>query len=149
MARRLTAIVALTHVLAGCSGGDRAMPAACLQDAAAVQRALGAAPGAVALQDGTRLSTCVQRVRGDSELQTLGVTLTAVADDLERRASRETGAAVRLGYLVGAVRKGARETNGIALELARRMEGTAALDGAPAAVHAAVRRGLRAGERTG
>jgi hypothetical protein len=149
MARRLTATAVLALALAGCSDDEPAVPVACLQDAASVQLALAAAPRAVTLADGTRLATCVARVRDDGDLQTLGVTMTAVADELEARAAREPAAAVRLGYLVGAVRKGARDTNGIALELARRMEGTAALDGAPPAARAALRRGLRAGEATG
>ncbi|HEV2061962.1 MAG TPA: hypothetical protein VGR12_03840, partial [Solirubrobacteraceae bacterium] len=57
-----------------------------MSDPAAVSRALAAAPGGVTLADGTRLSDCVRNAESDAELQSVGVVLTSVAEDLERDA---------------------------------------------------------------
>ena len=142
------ALAALTA--AGCSTQDpEPVPAACIESREAIAAALQAAPRAVTLADGTRLSQCIERARTDAELQTLGIVVTGVADDLALHARDDPRAAARLGYLIGAARDGARRTNGVALELARRLEQTATLDGAPAAIHAALQAGLRAGEATG
>jgi hypothetical protein len=148
MAGRLAAIV-IVLLLAGCTVEDDPIAPACLRSRDAIARALDAAPGPVALPGGTRLSACVRGARKDAELQTLGLLLTQVADGLAARAPREPGAALRLGYLIGATREGATATNGIAAELARRMERTATMDGASAAARAALRRGLRAGAARG
>ncbi|MFN2462265.1 MAG: hypothetical protein ABR591_16560, partial [Candidatus Velthaea sp.] len=74
-------------------------------------------------------SRCVSTA-GEGELQSLGLTFTRVADELRARAGRDGAAALQLGYLVGAVRRGAAATPGIAAQLARRVEQTAALDDA-------------------
>jgi hypothetical protein len=58
-------------------------------------------------------------------------------------------AALELGYLIGAVRKGARTTNGIHAEIVRRLEQVTGLDGPSPRRRAAYGRGLRAGERHG
>ena len=55
--------------------------------------------------------------------------------------------AFQLGYLIGAVRKGAKHTNGIQLEIVRKLEGTVTYD--DPALLAAARRGAIAGERDG
>ena len=146
---RPACLVALTLLaLAGCSRGDRpAMPATCVEGAANVERALGAAPGEVRLGDGTPLSRCVERARTDSELQNLGIVLTQVAEDLEARAGEDSRAALELGYLVGAARRGAPGESMLQTELVRRLErSAAALDGA--AVRA-LTDGIRAGEARG
>ena len=48
-----------------------------------------------------------------------------VADDLRVAARADPRAAQRLGYLVGAARRGAAKTPGLAAQLARRIEQTA------------------------
>jgi hypothetical protein len=75
------------------------------------------------------------------------------ATRLSVRARRGDGpAAIQLGYLVGAVQRGADETGGIHTDLVRRLESAAqtgpagALTGAADVVY---RRGLAAGNRTG
>lgn len=145
MARRLSAAT-IALVLAGCGAEPRRLPAACLAEPATIVRALERAPAAVALADGTRLSACVRLARREGELQALGVSLTAAADNLRMRAPSDPGAATALGYLAAAVRAGATANQGLASELARRIENASALDGrAPPAVHAALARGLQAG----
>ena len=138
-------------VLAGCSQERRSVPAACLGEPATVLAALARAPGAVVLRDGTRLSACVSRARTEADLQSLGASLLRVADTLRAQAASDPRAALRLGYLAGAVKAGATHSSGaIAAQLARRVEQAAALQpGASAAAAAALLRGRRAGESSG
>jgi hypothetical protein len=137
--------------LAACGEDTPRLDAACLRSPAAIERALGRAPAPVTLPTGTRLSECVANARSDSDLQSAGLVLTRAADDLAAAARRgEPGAALRLGYLVGAARRGARRTAGIHAELQRHIERSAApLEDAGAIVAAALARGRRAGEATG
>ena len=153
MVRRLVALLALAPLgmVAACGGGDPPLDAACTTSAQAIERALQRAPAPVTLGSGTRLSDCVSRARSNAELQNAGVVLTRAADHLSSRAQRgDAHAAVDLGYLVGAARRGAARTSGIHAELQRRVESAAAFlnEGGPA-VSAALRRALRAGEATG
>lgn len=141
----------LVLLLAGCaSQGDDPMPAACFGLPATFVTALERAPAAVRLPGGTRLSTCVRRARTDSDLQALGVSLTAAADTLRARVAVNPAAAAGLGYLVAAVRAGVAGNQGLAGQLGRRVEGATGLpDGAPAAARAALAQGLRAGRSGG
>jgi hypothetical protein len=143
----LAAIPAL--LLAGCGSSQQPLPAACLGESAAVVRALERVPASATLADGTPLSRCVRLARGDGELQELGVSLMQVADALRPRAAADPVVALRLGYLVGAVRRGAAATPGIAAQLARRVEQAAALDGEAEPSRAALARGIRLGEAGG
>jgi hypothetical protein len=155
MPRRLAALLALAAALgaaAGCGGGDPpGVDEACLASPDAIERALARAPAPVTLRSGTRLSECVSHARSDSDLQNAGLVLTRAADDLAARAERgDAHAAVGLGYLVGAARRGARRTNGIHAELQRRVESAArVLAGRGPGVARALARGMRAGEATG
>ena len=148
-ARPASAVLALAFVLAGCTSERDPVPAACLDGPQAIGRALERAPAAVTLAGATKWSTCISRSRSDSELQTLGSTLLGAADDLGARAARDEAAALRLGYLVGATRRGVRANPGLAVQLGRRLEQTTRLDGASAGARAALRSGLRAGEDSG
>ena len=130
---------------AGCAQERARLPPICSEGPEPVLRALHAAPEPVRLADGTRLSECVARAGDDAELQMVGFAFTPVADRLGERATRE--AAVQLGYLVGAVRRGASRSNGIHVELVRRMESRVRFDD-PALLEAA-ERAAEAGERTG
>jgi hypothetical protein len=141
----LLALVAAS--VAGCGQQAQSIPPACAQDAAAIERALTRAPGAVTL-DGTRLSDCVSGATDDSDLQDFGMVVTQVAEDLSERGTGDPAAALQLGYLVGATRRGAARTNGIHLELARRLERSgASIETGPSL--RALDRGLAAGERSG
>jgi hypothetical protein len=137
--------------LAGCTKEADTVPVSCVGEPAGLISALRQAPGAVALQDGTRLSRCVSTARTDADLQSLGFSLGRTADLLRGRAATDTAAALQLGYLAGAVRAGARAaTSGIAEQLGRRMGQLATLrPGASPAAVAAWARGARAGESDG
>jgi hypothetical protein len=141
----------LALLLAGCATvREDPVPSGCLDAPATIVRALEQAPNAVTLADGTRLSTCVSRARGDGDLQALGLSLTTVADTLRARVAGDPGAAAGLGYLAGAVRAGVAGNPGLAVQLGRRIEqATALADDAPQAALAARAGGLRSGETHG
>ncbi len=143
------AILAL--LLTGCAEAERdPVPAACLGAPASFVRALARAPAAVRLTDGTRLSTCVRLARSDSDLQALGLALTAAADVLRARVAANPGAAAGLGYLVGAVGAGVERNQQLATELGRKVERAAGLDeAAPAPARAALDHGRLAGASSG
>jgi hypothetical protein len=144
------AAVGLGLVLGACTKEPPAMPSTCTDTPReGYERALAGAPGAVRLPGGVRISTCTRRVRGDAELQNLGAVIHAAAEDLAESArGGDAEAALRLGYLVGAVGAGADRSSGVASELARRVETTAAglVDGP---VEAPLRRGVAAGRARG
>jgi hypothetical protein len=134
---------------AGCGAHKLPLSAVCTGDPGPIERAIARAPDAVRLADGTSISTCVSRALDDGQLQSLGATFTAVADDLAARARSGDRPAVALGYLIGAARRGAAHSNGINAELVRRLEQEAVPYGAPGPRHAAVDRGIQAGSRLG
>jgi hypothetical protein len=139
-----------TLVFAGCgSSKPAAMPHACLGQPASVVRALERAPGKVTLADGTPLSRCVSAARAGGDLETLGVTLTEVADGLATTAATDPVAALRLGYLVGAVRRGAAKTTGVAAQLTRRVEQAATPHAGSPRARGALARGIGLGEAGG
>jgi hypothetical protein len=137
----------------GCTKDPPAMPRACTDTAPdGYERALAAAPRAVRLPGGVAISTCTRRVRSDAELQNLGTVVHGVAEALADRAvsNDDADAAVQLGYLAGAVGVGAERSNGIAAELARRVESTTArLVNGPTELADAVQRGGAAGRAHG
>ncbi len=144
-------LLALVFALAACGSDPAALPVACGPAPEQVERALGRAPAAVTLGDATKLSDCVRDADSSADLQSVGVAFQAAAARLRVRADTgEEQAAVALGYLAGAARKGAATTQGVSSELAVRLARLAGrlIDRMPAA-RAAVQRGLRAGERLG
>ena len=132
--------------LAGC-GSDRSesLPAACTEGPAAVMKALASAPAAVTI-DGTPISRCFNRDAPGDDVQVVGTTLLSAAQQLGDRArDGDEQAALQLGYLVGAARKGAKR-NGLAAEMIRRLDAeTTGLGGG----RTAYKRGLRAGSARG
>jgi hypothetical protein len=149
---RLVSLGVATALIAGCGEEEIAPPAqACTDAPAAIVRALAAAPGAVRLADGTALSACVGHARTASALQDVGVALTSAAEELEQAAlAGDERAALQLGYLIGATRRGAEETSGLGAELVRRVERSGAAADAVGPRHgAAVRRGMAAGAGRG
>jgi hypothetical protein len=143
-----TFVVALLALASGCGAGSKPVPPSCLSGPQDIERALLSAPGPVALGDGTRLSQCVARATSDSDLQNVGLVFTQAADHLALRIS-DHDTAVRLGYLIGATRRGALHTAGVATELARRVEQDAHVDAAAPDTNSALHRGLTAGENAG
>jgi hypothetical protein len=149
MVRVLALLAAVS--LAACGASTTALDEACMGSAGAIEHALVRAPRPVTLPSGTRLSQCVSNARSDADLQTAGAVLTRAADHLSAQArAGDRDAALRLGYLVGAARRGAKRTAGIHAELQRHIErAAAALDEAGAGVALALARGRSAGEATG
>jgi hypothetical protein len=145
----LTSSLCCAAVAAGCSSETSPPSPACSESPQAVEAALARAPATVRLRDGSRLSECVSHAVEQGPLEDVGATFVVAASDLAARAARDRVAALQLGYLVGATRRGAGKTNGAALELARRLEHAGALSGAPAASLAAEQVGLAAGQRSG
>jgi hypothetical protein len=145
----VAAIAAL--LVAGCgSSKPEQVPVACLGEASTIEQALKRAPARVTLDDGSTLSDCVRlAARRDGDLQELGVKLMRVADDLRLDTKSDSSTPVRLGYLIGAVRRGASKTPGLAAQLARRVEQTAALEQDDAAARGALLVGVMAGEDGG
>lgn len=136
MGRPLPALLAAL-ALAGCGREDEGeLPAACRLGADAVRSALATAPDEVRLEGGIALSECFRRASDQADLLLVGETYLTAAARLA-----DGGEALRLGYLVGAVRRGTDDTQGIHDELVRRLEQEAArLDD---------RRAFRRGERAG
>jgi hypothetical protein len=136
----------LVVLLAGC-GSDRSesLPAACTEGPGAIQKALVKAPARVTV-DGTPISECFNRdARGDDE-QIVGTNLLAAAQQLGDRAKGgDEQAALRLGYLVGAAKRGSKR-NGLGAEIIRRLEVETSGLGS---TRAAYERGLRAGSTQG
>jgi hypothetical protein len=88
-----------------------------------VPKALAKAPGSVRVE-GTKLSDCFTRGANPAEIQQVGVVFVAAAEQLAARARAKphSPAALQLGYLIGAVRRGAAHTQGIHYETQRRVE---------------------------
>jgi hypothetical protein len=144
-----TGVVCVLALLAcgGC-GGRTPPPQACIEaQSADVLQALTGAPRGVALTDGTPLSQCVRRTIDDSRLQALGATLTAAAGELALRMRTSDAAAFQLGFLIGAVDRGAEQAAGLQGELANRIAGAAGSGDGPR--RAALLRGRAAGRRDG
>jgi hypothetical protein len=137
-------------VVLGC-GGTQEPPLAvgCTEGPETIARALRAAPGPVEVPGGSKLSSCVTGARSDAQLQNVGIIFSQAAENLEMRASTDPRAALELGYLAGAARAGARTGSGIQDELVRRIERSAALDGATPAAVDALNEGLAAGRERG
>jgi hypothetical protein len=72
-----------------------------------------------------------------------------VASTLVQQLPRSNAAALQLGYLVGAAEKGAEKTQGVGLELSRRLEQAIGINGPANPRRAAYERGLDAGKRSG
>jgi hypothetical protein len=145
-----TGVVCALALLALSGCGGRTPPAqACIEaQSADILQALAHAPRDVTLVDGTPLSQCVRRTIDDSRLQALGTTLTAAADTLAGQMRTSDGAAFRLGFLIGAVDRGATQAAGLQEELANRVAGAAAgLDSGSR--HAPLLRGRAAGRAGG
>jgi hypothetical protein len=139
---------ALAMLALGACGGRAVLPQACIEaQPRDVLAALARAPDAVVLADGTPLSQCVRRAVDDARLQALGATLTTTAGRLAGHMPESEAAAYRLGFLIGASERGARQAAGLQEELANRIAGAAGADGGPR--RAALLRGRAAGRRRG
>jgi hypothetical protein len=132
---------------AGCGDDRKQLSVLCTEGQPPIERALRRAPGPVALADGTPLSQCVANARDIGELQSFGFIVTRLADRLAERAAGGGAAALQLGYLIGAARRGAEHSEGVPNELVHRLEVTARR--VPDRAQPTLERGLNAGERGG
>jgi hypothetical protein len=105
----------------GCGNDEHRVPVACLDGN--VPKALAAAPSDVRV-DGVRLSDCFTRAAKPAEIQQVGSVFISAAERLgaQARTAPHSAAAVQLGYLIGAVRRGTNHTQGIHYETRRRIE---------------------------
>jgi len=120
----LATLLSFALVTAGCSSDDdEGVPVDCKEGPAAVRTALARAPATVRLGD-TLLSDCLARNSSAADLQQVGgaylSVLAGLADEARRRPSGP--ATLRLAYLVGAIRRGAADTQGIHDEFLRRVD---------------------------
>jgi hypothetical protein len=118
-----TALLCAVLIAGACGEDGDSVPDACGRGPAAVRAALHEAPGAVRL-DGARLSECLAEGASGGELQAVGASFVEAAAGLAPAARRqpEGRAAVELGYLVGAARRGGGSTQGVHDELLRRLD---------------------------
>jgi hypothetical protein len=141
------ALVALT----GCGSSEPPQtPAACLAPPSRYVEALAAAPGAVRLDGGTPISGCLVDEQPAGTLQTVGRSLVGAATALNRDALRgeDRQAFIELGYLQGAIERGASATGGIHRDLVLRIDSAAGFTGAgplPASLQSAFDRGRDSG----
>jgi hypothetical protein len=152
----IAALVCAALVLAsGCGSQEEATPVACLEGPGAYEKALAAAPGTVRLQGETAISDCLVRNQSGGDLAGLGEAMVTVATELNAEARAEAGgdAALQLGYLLGAVKRGAESSEGIHSDLVRRLTVAARYapgkDPLPPAFYRAYRTGYAAGHSGG
>jgi hypothetical protein len=146
-------VLASLALLAGCGSEEPDTPGPCLAEADAYLAALERAPGPVTLDGDVAISDCLIDSQPSGELAQIGTATVEAATRLSARARQGDGpAAIQLGYLVGAVQRGAAETGGIHTDLVRRLESaaqTGPAGGLTGAADVVYRRGLAAGRRTG
>ena len=121
----LAALVAL--LAAGCGAADDTTPVACLKGAGSYLRALGDAPAEAKLGGEATIGECLPQNQKAGELATVGTAMVVTATRLNAEARADPGGAanLRLGYLLGAAQHGADATNGIHVDLIRRLSAAA------------------------
>jgi hypothetical protein len=158
MRRIAASVLTLTLASAGAACGsadEHETPESCLRGPNAYFAALERAPAVVRLPGGTAISGCLVENQGAGDLEAVGGTLIKVATELNGRARRDPGGppTVQLGYLSGAVERGASDTHGIHVELVRRIEAAALYGPAgkppPPPFDQAYRKGYAAGRHDG
>ena len=141
-------LASLAVALAACGGEpSKAVPVACKQGAGTVERSLRRAPGDVRV-GGTLISDCFTRASDPGDVQALGLTFLPAAERLsvDAHAHPRGPSPLRLGFLIGAIHRGAGGAQGIYAELERRLDQE--LVGVDRG-SAAFRRGQRAGRAHG
>jgi hypothetical protein len=107
----------------GCGNQGDSTPVACLEGAAAYEKALRDAPGEVRLQGETPISDCLAPNQQAGDLAQVGEAMVEAATSLNSQAREDGGgeAAIQLGYLLGAAERGAKSSEGIHSDLVRRL----------------------------
>ncbi|MDX6607730.1 MAG: hypothetical protein QOD14_2270 [Solirubrobacterales bacterium] len=154
-ARWVAALVAAVVRLgaAGCGPQPNDLaPASCLVTNRDYLRALERAPGGVRLASDTAISACLVPEQQAGQLASIGHEMIIAATKLNVEARHDPGgpAAVQLGYLIGAVAKGA---DPIHTDLVRRLNSAARFSETggtlPASFERAFGRGYAAGHSSG
>ncbi len=154
---RGTSIVLLSAAailaVAGCGAKKNDLaPAACLVTNRGYLRALERAPGEVRLAGTTPISACLVPEQDAGQLANIGHEMIIAGTKLNVEARRDPGgsAALQLGYLIGAVAKGA---DAIHTDLVRRLNSAARFSATggtlPASFERAFGRGYAAGHTSG
>ena len=140
-------------LIAGCgSSQDDQAPASCLVGNESYLKALQRAPAPVLLGSTTPISDCLVPQQDGGELANIGQEMIVAATKLNAEARRNPGgpASVQLGYLIGAVSKGA---DSIHTDLVRRLNASARFSQTggtlPASFERAFGRGYAAGRQSG
>jgi len=140
-------------LIAGCGNSqDDQAPAACLVGNEAYLKALEKAPGPVLLGGTTPISECLVPEQDAGQLANIGEEMIVAATKLNAQARQDPGgpASVQLGYLIGAVSKGA---DPIHADLVRRLNASARFSQTggplPASFERAFGRGYAAGRSSG
>jgi hypothetical protein len=119
-------VAAATALALGACGSDDDpdLPAACLGEASTYTQALRAAPQEVRLDGETPISECLTPDQDGGQLATVGRQMVVAATTLNGEARRDPSGpeAIQLGYLVGAIERGAE---GIHADLVRRVNSAA------------------------
>ena len=150
-AAAVAALVALAAAGCGTKQNDLA-PSACLVSNRGYLRALEAAPGEVRLAGSTQISDCLVPEQDAGQLANIGHEMVIAATKLNGRARLDPSgpATVQLGYLIGAVSKGA---DPIHTDLIRRLNAAARFSQGggtmPASFERAFGRGYAAGHASG
>jgi hypothetical protein len=112
------ALIVVVFAIAGCGSNEEKAPAACLSGPKFYYSAL--LNGAdVTFSGFNRISDCLVRNQSSGDLANVGTSLVRTTTQLNARARQNLGglasraATFRLGYLVGAVARGASDTGGI------------------------------------
>lgn len=151
MRRTLVLAACIGALLAGCGNSGSPTPAACLAGPGSYLAALRAAPGQVRLAGQTAISSCLVEEQSGGDLSRVGSALVRASTTLNATARRVPGgqANVALGYLLGAVERGAENTNGIHADLVRRVDAAAEFSPGGRPLPAAFRSSLARGEQAG
>jgi hypothetical protein len=145
-------VAAVVLLVAGCGAKENDLaPAACLVPNQGYLRALERAPAEVRLAGTTPISDCLVPEQDAGQLANIGHEMIVAATKLNAEARQGSdAAALQLGYLIGAVSKGA---DAIHTDLVRRLNSSAQFSetgGAlPASFQRAFGRGYAAGHTSG
>jgi len=151
----LAITLAAAVVILGCGETDTDTPDVCFESPANITAALRNAPEPVALDGDTIISDCLVRNQSEGDLVNFGTNITEVATGLGADASKPgpagLKAAIDAGYLVGALEKGAEETDGIHATLLDRVTSAASngLSGASELKRDHYEAGREAGKKNG
>jgi len=148
----LFSAVLATVLLVGCADEPVNTPTACTTGPEVLGEALERAPGPARLEGRIPISDCLVPNQPDGDLMDFGSSAVEVGTQLGRE-SRSPGpegiaAAIRAGYLVGAMEKGSADTGGIHAVLIDRVR-SAATNGITGTAKTHYEIGYEAGERLG